>query len=133
MGYDISDYKAIDPIYGTLEDVDDLIDELKKRGMKLMMDLVVNHTSDQVRGFRDTEDVPSLIAASMPGSSNPGAPWITPNEIGTSGSLHVAPLTAPLCHQTTGRLFLATPIVPGLMTRKQISTTFRSLPPSKRI
>ena len=38
----------IDPMYGTLEDVDTLIAELKKRGMKLMMDLVVNHTSDQV-------------------------------------------------------------------------------------
>ena len=42
MGYDISDYKAIDPIYGTIEDVDNLVSELKKRGMKLMMDLVVN-------------------------------------------------------------------------------------------
>lgn len=49
MGYDIADYKAIDPRYGTLEDVDELISELGKRGMKLMMDLVVNHTSDQVR------------------------------------------------------------------------------------
>ncbi len=48
MGYDIADYKAIDPIYGTIEDVDHLIAELKKRGMKLMMDLVVNHTSNQV-------------------------------------------------------------------------------------
>ena len=42
MGYDISDYKSIDPIYGTVEDVDDLVSELKKRGMRLMMDLVVN-------------------------------------------------------------------------------------------
>lgn len=48
MGYDIADYKAIDPVYGTNEDVDSLILELKKRGMKLMMDLVVNHTSDEV-------------------------------------------------------------------------------------
>ena len=48
MGYDIADYKFIDPIYGTNEDVDDLISELKKRGMRLMMDLVVNHTSDEV-------------------------------------------------------------------------------------
>ena len=48
MGYDIADYKVIDPIYGTNEDVDLLITELKKRGMKLMMDLVVNHTSDEV-------------------------------------------------------------------------------------
>ena len=48
MGYDIADYKLIDPIYGTNEDVDDLISELKKQGMRLMMDLVVNHTSDEV-------------------------------------------------------------------------------------
>lgn len=48
MGYDIADYKLIDPRYGTNEDIDVLIAELKKRGMKLMMDLVVNHTSDQV-------------------------------------------------------------------------------------
>ena len=48
MGYDIADYKDIDPVYGTLADVDRLISGLEKRGMKLMMDLVVNHTSDQV-------------------------------------------------------------------------------------
>jgi oligo-1,6-glucosidase len=48
MGYDISDYKDIDPRYGSLADVDELIAKLGRRGMKLMMDLVVNHTSDQV-------------------------------------------------------------------------------------
>lgn len=51
MGYDIADYKAIDPIYGTLEDVDHLIAGLKERGMKLMMDLVVNHTSNEVPSY----------------------------------------------------------------------------------
>ncbi|KAF2838772.1 glycoside hydrolase family 13 protein [Patellaria atrata CBS 101060] len=51
MGYDISDYKDIDPMYGTLADVDRLIAELKARGMKLVMDLVVNHTSDQHEWF----------------------------------------------------------------------------------
>ena len=49
MGYDISDYRLIDPIYGTNEDIDILITELQKRDMKLMMDLVVNHTSNEVR------------------------------------------------------------------------------------
>lgn len=48
MGYDIADYEDIDPSYGTLQDVDNLIAELKKRGMKLMIDLVVNHTSNEV-------------------------------------------------------------------------------------
>jgi glycosidase len=48
MGYDVSDYYAIHPPYGTLKDVDRLIQGLHARGMKYVMDLVVNHTSDQV-------------------------------------------------------------------------------------
>ncbi|KAK0972631.1 hypothetical protein LTS01_014897 [Friedmanniomyces endolithicus] len=51
MGYDISDYKDIDPRYGSLADVDDLIKGLKARGMRFMVDLVVNHTSDQHAWF----------------------------------------------------------------------------------
>lgn len=54
MGYDISDYRDIDPAYGTLEDVDVLISELKKRDMKLVMDLVVNHTSEQHAWFLES-------------------------------------------------------------------------------
>lgn len=46
-GYDISDYQAVDPVYGTLEDFDDLLAEVHSRGMRLVMDLVVNHTSDE--------------------------------------------------------------------------------------
>lgn len=46
-GYDISDYQAIDPAFGTLEDFDKLVTELHERGIKLVMDLVVNHTSDE--------------------------------------------------------------------------------------
>ncbi|ANF32432.1 glucohydrolase [Leifsonia xyli] len=46
-GYDISDYRAIDPLFGTFEDFDELLDGLHARGMKLVMDLVVNHTSDE--------------------------------------------------------------------------------------
>ena len=53
MGYDIADYRDIDSRYGTVADVDAIIAELKKRGMKLMMDLVVNHTSDEVRSRSD--------------------------------------------------------------------------------
>ncbi|KAI1338175.1 trehalose-6-phosphate hydrolase [Xylariaceae sp. FL0016] len=54
MGYDIADYKQIDHRYGTLEDVDELIAELKKRDMKLMMDLVVNHTSNENPWFLES-------------------------------------------------------------------------------
>ncbi len=46
-GYDISDYQDIDPMFGTLADLDELIAELHHRGIKVVMDLVVNHTSDE--------------------------------------------------------------------------------------
>lgn len=46
-GYDISDYQDVDPSFGTLADLDELIAALHDRGMKLVMDLVVNHTSDE--------------------------------------------------------------------------------------
>jgi len=51
MGYDISDYRDIDPRYGTLADWDSLLKGVHERGMKLMMDLVVNHTSDEHEWF----------------------------------------------------------------------------------
>lgn len=46
-GYDISDYQKIDPQYGTMKDMDNLIKEAKKHHIRIVMDLVVNHTSDQ--------------------------------------------------------------------------------------
>ena len=46
-GYDIADYQDIDPMFGSLEDLDELIAGLHARGLKLVMDLVVNHTSDE--------------------------------------------------------------------------------------
>lgn len=55
MGYDISDYKDVDPIYGSLDDVDTLISELKKRDMRLILDLVVNHSEHLSRVDRDTK------------------------------------------------------------------------------
>ncbi|UZJ24047.1 alpha-glucosidase [Rhodococcus antarcticus] len=46
-GYDISDYRDVDPVFGTLADLDELLATLHARGMRLVMDLVVNHTSDE--------------------------------------------------------------------------------------
>jgi oligo-1,6-glucosidase len=54
FGYDISDYEAIYPPYGTLEDMDVLIKGLHDKGMKLILDLVVNHTSDQHAWFKES-------------------------------------------------------------------------------
>ena len=53
-GYDISDYRDIDPVFGTLDEFDALVTEIHDRGMKLVMDLVVNHTSDEHPWFRQS-------------------------------------------------------------------------------
>ena len=52
FGYDISDYTGIDPLFGSMNDFDELLDQTHKRGMKLIMDLVPNHTSDQHPWFQ---------------------------------------------------------------------------------
>jgi oligo-1,6-glucosidase len=52
-GYDIADYEAIAPVFGTLEDLDRLIAEARRRGIGILLDLVVNHTSDQHKWFAD--------------------------------------------------------------------------------
>lgn len=64
-GYDISDYQDIDPMFGTLEDFDALVAGLHQRGMRLVMDLVVNHTSDEHAWF----------TASRSATDNPKRDW----------------------------------------------------------
>ena len=60
-GYDISDYQDVEPVFGTLDDLDALLADLHGRGMRLLMDLVVNHTSDEHPWFvasRSSRDDP---------------------------------------------------------------------------
>lgn len=54
MGYDISNYEDVYPPYGTVEDAEVLIKETHARGMKIMFDLVINHTSDQHQWFKES-------------------------------------------------------------------------------
>ena len=52
-GYDISDYQAINPEFGTMEDFDEMLETAHSLGLKIVMDLVVNHTSDEHRWFQE--------------------------------------------------------------------------------
>ncbi|WP_448811316.1 alpha-glucosidase [Agromyces bauzanensis] len=80
-GYDISDYQAIDPVFGTLDDFDELLSAMHARGMKLVMDLVVNHTSDEHPWF-----VESRSSVDNPKRDwywwRPARPGMTPGEPG---------------------------------------------------
>jgi len=87
-GYDISDYQDIDPVFGSLADLDALIAALHERGMKLLMDLVVNHTSDEHPWFtasRSSRDDPQRDwywwRPARPGTV-PGTPGAEPNNWG---------------------------------------------------
>ncbi len=113
-GYDISDYRAIDPTFGTLDDFDDLVSALHARGIRLVMDLVVNHTSDEHEWFRE----------SASSTDNPKRDWYwwRPARPGTEGGTPGAEPTnwgsffsgsAWQWHESTGEYYL------HLFSRKQ--------------
>ena len=84
-GYDISDYEDIDPLYGDLATFDELVAGIHARGMRLMMDLVVNHTSDEHPWFvasRSSDDDPKrewYMWRPPRDGFEPGAPGGEPN------------------------------------------------------
>lgn len=91
-GYDISDYQDVDPLFGTLADLDALIDAVHERGMRLILDLVVNHTSEQHPWFVDSRQARDGAKAdwyfwrdARPGSVA-GEPGSEPNNWGSAFS-----------------------------------------------
>lgn len=54
FGYDVADYKAVDPMFGRLEDFDALLDGAHRRGLRVMLDLVLSHTSDKHPWFQES-------------------------------------------------------------------------------
>ena len=117
-GYDISDYRNVDPIFGTLEDLRELTDGLHARGMKLVMDLVVNHTSDEHPWFIESRS----------SKDNPKRDWYwwrPPRE--DAGRRR---RRARVRRRTTG--VRRSPARPGSSTRPPASTTSTSSPGSSR-
>ncbi|MEM7242104.1 MAG: alpha-amylase family glycosyl hydrolase [Pseudomonadota bacterium] len=76
FGYDVSDYRAIDPLFGTLEDFDTLLAEAHARNLKIMIDLVISHTSDQHDWFKESR-------ASRDNPKSDWYVWADPNDDGT--------------------------------------------------
>ena len=94
-GYDISDYRSIDPVFGTLADADALIAEAHAHGIRIIIDVVPNHSSDRHPWF-------AAALAAGPGSA----------ERSGSGSGRAAVLPAS-CRRTTGSRSSAGPPGPG--------------------
>ena len=107
-GYDISDYQDIDPMFGTLADFDELIAGLHERGMKLVMDLVVNHTSDEHPWFVESREQQGQPQARLvlvaPGPRRP------PGGIARRGADQLGARSSPArpgsCDEATGEYYL---------------------------
>src|ERR1700760_1889419 len=78
-GYDIADYRSIDPVFGTLADADALIAEAHAHGIKIIIDVVPNHSSDRHPWFAEA-------MAAAPGSAARGRFWFRPGR-GAAGEL----------------------------------------------
>ena len=93
-GYDVADYCGVDPRFGTLEDFDELLAESHRLGMRVLIDLVPNHTSDEHPWFRDA-------VAAGPGSEKrshylfrEGRGVVAQGSIGPDGVFHATEVLA---------------------------------------
>jgi alpha-glucosidase len=85
FGYDVADYCAVDPIFGTMKDFDVLVEKCRKFGMDVMIDMVLSHTSDQHPWFIE----------SQASKNNPKANWYVWSDGDTSGPAKEAPTKPP--------------------------------------
>lgn len=111
-GYDISDYRDIMDEFGTMEDFDEMLAQAHKRGIRIVMDLVVNHTSDEHKWFME----------SRKSKDNPYRDYYIWRE-GKGRKTAVHPITGG--HASEG--------LPGSMMTKRICTTSICFPKNSRI
>jgi len=94
-GYDVSDYKAVNPDYGTLEDFKNLIEECHKRGIRVVMDFVINHTSSDHPWFVSSKDPESdyrdWYVWSEKRPNNTAGPWGSNAWYQSNGQWYYAP------------------------------------------
>src|SRR5664280_607871 len=85
-GYDVSDYRDIEPVFGTLDEADELIREAHDRGLRVLLDIVPNHTSDQHPWFQQALAAPAgsperdrflFRDGRGPGGNEPPSDWIS--------------------------------------------------------
>ena len=76
MGYDVSDYKNIDPLFGNLKEFDELIEKASKKGFKVIIDQVLSHSSDQISLFQESRK-------SKTSSKSDWYVWADPKEDGS--------------------------------------------------
>ena len=107
-GYDVANYTAIDPAYGTLDDFDELVAQAKARGIRIVLDMVLNHTSTEHAWFRE--------------ALNKESPY---------RQFYIWRDGEPTRRRTTGNLSLAA--TPGSGTPKASSTICICSPSSRRI
>ena len=83
FGYDISDYRNVDPMFGTLDDFDEMLAEMHKRGLKLLIDVVLSHTSDkhpwftESRASRDNDKADWYVWADPKPDGTPPNNWLS--------------------------------------------------------